>query len=179
MRFYETCFLSGPYLDVYRTNKSVKLAVASGLRLIVSPTGAKAWKARYSIDNTKSEQAIGAFGKAEGQLTLVQALAKVAAIKAAAKDKRDYPAEEKRAGAKARARGDDMTIADLYAAWHPTIAIKRWRRHGRKDGGAYVEFLGNKHLAPAFECIELRHPTRQTCTPRSRRYPRAVARRWP
>jgi integrase len=149
-------------LEAYKTLKPVKLAVAPGLRLYVSPKGIKTWFVRYSIADVMTERALGAFGHGEGEYTLVQALAELATIKAAAKQKRDHLEDERRAAAEARANGEDMTVADLYAVWHPTIAIKRGRRHGRKDGGAYVDFVWNKHLSPAFGGVELRRLTRQT-----------------
>src|SRR6478672_11128218 len=101
-------------LEAYKTLKPVKLAVAPGLRLYVSPKGITTWFVRYSIADVMTERALGAFGHGEGEYTLVQARAELATIKAAAKQKRDHLEDERRAAAEARANGEDMTVADLY-----------------------------------------------------------------
>jgi hypothetical protein len=53
-------------LEAYKTLKPVKLAVAPGLRLYVSPKGIKTWFVRYSIADVMTERALGAFGHGEG-----------------------------------------------------------------------------------------------------------------
>jgi hypothetical protein len=84
--------------ELYRnTSRSpVRLAVAPGLRLLVTAANRKSWNIRYSIAGEPSERTIGAFGTGDGEINLNEALSELMAVKVAAKAKEDLIEAQKR-----------------------------------------------------------------------------------
>lgn len=135
-------------------DKAYKLADGDGLYVRVTADGEKSWLVRYMHGGKECQYMLPErYGKGPGHLGLAEARDRAKEIRALARAGIDYQQklvddQHQKATAAAQAVNNAKTVADLYAAWLPTIAAKNGNK-GRKDGGAEVARTFDKYVLPA------------------------------
>lgn len=127
-------------------DKPYKLIDGDGLQLRVATDGVKTWLVRYMIDGKERQYRLPkTYGNGEAFYSLQDARAEAARIRALARQHINYATKleqdrQAEAAALAAKQAYSLTVADLFAAWMPTV--------DRKDQGAELRRLFGKDVLP-------------------------------
>jgi integrase len=129
-------------------NEPYKLSVDTGLFIRVGKDGEKRWLLKYTVNGKQRDAWLPEpFGNGEGFMSLAQAIAENARIRALARSGVDFKAEEEKARLAAiesdqAAMRKNLTVKDLYDVWLTEGVF-------RKDGNAALKRLMEKDALPS------------------------------